>query len=87
MKQRDGFVSNSSSASFLIAKRDLKAGQIAMIKNPPKVYGEEKCDVYLSILENDVAITGSDSDAGMHWLHSWLIDTVKVDPKKITWGD
>ena len=93
MRKRIGFVSNSSSASFLIAKRDLRAGQIAMITNPPKTFkfsqqvGTDKLNVYVSILENDVAIAGRDDDCGMHWLQDWLVNTCKVNPKKITWGD
>jgi len=47
MKTRDGFVSNSSSSSFLICKKDLTDTQIAKINN--HMEEAEKLGMYVNI--------------------------------------
>ena len=89
MKTRNGFVSNSSSSSFIIAKRDLKSDQIEKIQHPPVDHGMDgsgKFTDYLTLLENEVALAGY-AESGIHWINDWLINIVKVPKSKITFGD
>lgn len=73
MKVRYGFVSNSSSSSFLISKKNLSVFQISeLIKND---YGYE-------ILENDEAIAGFSSYDG----DVESFEELGIDEKYITRG-
>ena len=80
MKVRNGFVSNSSSASFLISKCELTVKQIEMINTFNEVDHENDPEdgAYLTVLENEIAIMGW-SDYGKHWLEDWLTDKVGID--------
>ena len=63
MKKRNGFVSNSSSSSFIISKKYLSPSQIESIKNHStlaKTYGID-CDDPWFITENEFTIDGSTS--------------------------
>ena len=59
MKTRNGFVSNSSSSSFLISKSDIPKESLPKLVK----WMEEHCDY---ILENDVAIFG---EYGEHFIY------------------
>lgn len=61
MKIRNGFVSNSSSASFVIKLENLTEQQIEMIKNHDfwgKIYGVEYSDDMWTISVNHDTISG-----------------------------
>jgi len=61
MKIRNGFVSNSSSSSFVIQKNNLTVKQIEMIKNhseEAKKIGMDYCDDTWDIVETENTIEG-----------------------------
>ena len=84
MKIRTGFVSNSSSSSFLIEKDYLSPQQIKQIKDHKK-FCIEKFDFPWTIKETKNLITMSVMMDNFD-MKDYLISTVKVDPKYIRGG-
>lgn len=93
MKTRLGFVSNSSSSSFILEKKDLTELQIVLIKNyfivAKKLYDEgllqnlSMCDCW-SIVEHEDTIEGyTDMDNFYMYLYLKFIG-IDLKPKK--WG-
>jgi hypothetical protein len=96
MKFRSGFVSNSSSSSFLIPINALKYYQVQMIKDHINTtmewskYQENELYVYnedsWSIDVNEKCVYGWTIMDNFD-MHHFLIEIAKVDPKYIHWGD
>ena len=88
MKVRRGFVTNSSSSSFIIAKKYLTKNQILAIRNH-KLLGEKlgidySTTDYWNIEENDDFITG---DTYMdNFSMKDFLEKIGVDSSKINWG-
>lgn len=95
MKIRSGFVSNSSSSSFIIFKDGLDEEQIEMIKNHAFIaksmveQGTSLQNMYeyddaWSINETDLTIEGNTFMDNFS-MSEYLKDFVKVDDKYIRW--
>jgi len=94
MKTRQGFVSNSSSSSFVISKEHLTDKQIREIYNHIKI--DKKQSLYCGcstdslnfpwqIEENDYTLSGSVS---MDNFDMWkFMKTIGVDPEKAEWNE
>lgn len=89
MKTRNGFVSNSSSSSFIISKNLLSEWQINAIKNHAtslwfKRNGCESYDIW-DISEDNLFVYGStDMD---NFSMGEFLSAIGVDPNTISWGD
>jgi hypothetical protein len=82
MKLRTGFVSNSSSSSFVIKLKDLTEEQIAKIKKHAEI-ADDKENVW-NIVETKTFIKGStymDNFDMCEYLH----ETVGIDDSLIEW--
>jgi len=91
MKIRTGFVSNSSSASFVIKKDCLTDKQIKQIKSGQLVclkFGFSKLDAqdYWKIEETDTAIFGSTIMDNFDMFH-YLTVSLKINEKDIRFYD
>jgi len=80
------FVTNSSSASFIILKKHLTALQILMIEKHievAKLFGDSFYDCPWGINETEDWIEGDTSmdNFDMHW----FLDLIGVDPDLIKW--
>ena len=53
MKRREGFVSNSSSSSFIVRKGDVSEQQLDMILNPEKYINTSVKEKYIQLLDED----------------------------------
>lgn len=79
-KIRAGFVSNSSSASFVISLDDISAKQLRMITDGhPNDYEDYKC---WSITVDNDNVSGYTSMDNFNFC-DYLVEDVKVDPSKI----
>lgn len=85
MKLRPGFVSNSSSSSFVIPLRVLSAKQVSMIKSHADSEGCENYDAW-DITENEFSVDGSTSMDNFD-MHYFLTHLVGVDSNDIEWSD
>jgi type I restriction-modification system DNA methylase subunit len=86
MKTRNGFVSNSSSSSFIIKKNDLTYEQIESIKNHSeegKNLGIEYAEDEWEITETDETISGSTYCDNFRFQE--FFEAIGVDDKLITW--
>ena len=89
MKTRNGFVSNSSSSSFIISKNVLNEIQIDAIKNHASnlYFKRSGCDKYdaWNISEDDLFIYGSTSMDNFDM--EKFLSIIGVDLNTISWGD
>lgn len=96
MKTRHGFVSNSSSSSFVILKTALTEVQLLMIRNHIKtakfLNGLDKpleplafLDIEWEIAENDKQIIGKTSMDNFDM--GWLLNQIGVPTHDIFWGE
>jgi hypothetical protein len=91
MKTRCAFVSNSSSSSFVISKKNLTALQLDQIKNHgmlAKEMGLLSADETWDIIETDESISGSTWMDNLD-MHEFLrkIGVSENDPKIVEWDD
>ena len=93
MKKRLGFVSNSSSSSFIIKKKDIDFYQIELLKTMEEViknnsnlhqeYYEETTGWH--IIDNEEKIVGWTSMDNYNIAQ--YLDFIGISPDKITWED
>jgi len=83
MKKRDGFVSNSSSSSFIISKKYLSIDQIAKIKDNRNCGHEYADSDYWNIEEDEATLRGQT------FMDNFYIDNymeeIGVDMPKVKW--
>jgi len=91
MKIRAGFVSNSSSSSFVIPKRELTYEQIEKIRNHSEEagkhseyydFGSVEDSWYIS--ESEYYISGNCSMDNFD-MHEFLVKYLKIDKELIKW--
>lgn len=91
MKIRSGFVSNSSSSSFILQKKDLTAEQIEKIENHIEegeklgMAGAKKDNIWFIEIHEDV-IKGSTSMDNFSMKNFLCLIGVLTDCKKIYWS-
>ena len=87
MKIRNGFVSNSSSSSFVVSKNDITAMQLTLIKNHSKEgakYGIQYPEDEWSIYETDESLEGYTSMDNFD-MESFM-RRIGVDMSKVNFG-
>ena len=84
MKIRNGFVSNSSSSSFLISKRNLSDEQINGIYNHEEYSGE--ADAW-SVSEQGNAYIFVSTFMDNFDMYEYLTEELNIDKNKIKWED
>lgn len=88
MKVRIGFVTNSSSSSFIIAKKHLDADQIEAIKKHDKLgekFGMPCTDWYWGIEENEDFISGYTSMNNFSMYN--FLEGINVPERYVNWGE
>lgn len=81
MKLRSGFVSNSSSSSFLISLRDLTALQLVKLQQHTEVAGD---DAWTLTVGPDSVRGSTDMD---NFDMCWFLSELGIDDSKIEWDD
>lgn len=91
MKIRQGFVSNSSSSSFVIKKKYLTKEQIEKIKNHISEAGKEKYDDYDFIFDAWDITETLKKIKGYTYMDNFnmeeFLSEIDVRRKHIEWGD
>ena len=91
MKKRIGFVSNSSSSSFVIPLEDISAKQLRQIehhgaaaKNP---YEPHNHDAWYIEIDDDRDIVMGSTIMDNFDMYSYLRDRVKIKMDSVKWSD
>lgn len=95
MKVRNGFVSNSSSSSFMILKNNLTEEQIEKIKNHIDVVSKKrKYFDEIHFFDEDDAWTITESElciAGQVWMDNFdmrcFLSKIGVEEEYVDWGE
>lgn len=85
MKKRNGFVSNSSSSSFIIPLEDLSAKQLRQIQHHDGLTNEN--DAWYIEIDDDKDIVRGSTTMNNFDMYSYLKDRVKINMNSIEWSE
>jgi len=93
MKQRTGFVSNSSSSSFIISRRNVSDSQIKKIENHIHYYNKHFSHLPDHHMQTDDDAwninVGEEVVSGSIWMNNFpmdeLLERIGVDDEDIEW--